>query len=578
MKKATLFLLIFFLSIGSIFLLSPHTTYATSPSQIQVDRIDHVITPIYGGILLINDTIKISPTTENATIENFSIGFPLKYKTNLRFSMAYNAEDFNEQLDVILDAGLGVVGYYGVTVVFPNEVRDLLYNGQPYTFTVIFIFSDLIDSSTEYTFTVDFPLYPSLAQNASTCNVTVILPKNANYTDNDFPFNTTQKSERYYLNYTESPLQNFARMSTKVNFTSKTKDDFACFSVSKLSREITIDTNGHISLSELFLLKSQTAFTVSNIRLQLLKDGSDVSAFDEQGKKLNAELLENETNTYEISLNLVENQSRSFRVVYDLFGENHLVQQDPQSYMLTLSLSENLQMIPQTFTVKIIFPEGAVVKSFPQRTFSIQRGVFQETLFLSLFNITWLQNEQWSFTYSYAIFWASFRPTLWTSALVIIGSIIAFAWQRPKAPVSVSVVLVPRKTLNEFVETYEDKKKILSELEQIKQKARKGKISRRRYKVRKITLENRLSSLSKKLADLQRGIMSGGAKYADMMRRLEVAETELDNIEADIRRIEVRFKRGEISAQTYRRLLEGDLQRREKARITIDGLILRLRE
>ncbi|MDH5495001.1 MAG: hypothetical protein OEY24_04810, partial [Candidatus Bathyarchaeota archaeon] len=182
------------------------------------------------------------------------------------------------------------------------------------------------------------------------------------------------------------------------------------------------------------------------------------------------------------------------------------------------------------------------------------------------------------FTYSYAIFWASFRPTLWTSALVIIGSIIAFAWQRPKAPVSVSVVLVPRKTLNEFVETYEDKKKILSELEQIKQKARKGKISRRRYKVRKITLENRLSSLSKKLADLQRGIMSGGAKYADMMRRLEVAETELDNIEADIRRIEVRFKRGEISAQTYRRLLEGDLQRREKARITIDGLILRLRE
>lgn len=578
MKKATLFLLISFLSIASISLLSPHTTYATSPSQIQVDRIDHVITPIYGGILLINDTIKISPTTENATIENFSIGFPLKYKTNLRFSMAYNVEDFNEQLDVILDAGLGVVGYYGVTVVFPNEVRDLLYNGQPYTFTVIFIFSDLINSSTEYTFTVDFPLYPSLAQNASTCNVTVILPKNANYTDNDFPFNTTQKSERYYLNYTESPLQNFARMSTKVNFTSKTKDDFACFSVSKLSREITIDTNGHISLSELFLLKSQTAFTVSNIRLQLLKDGSDVSAFDEQGKKLNAELLENETNTYEISLNLVENQSRSFRVVYDLFGENRLVQQDPQSYMLTLSLSENLQIIPKTFTVKIIFPEGAVVQSFPQRTFSIQRGVFQETLFLSLFNVTWLQNEQWSFTYSYAIFWASFRPTLWTSALVIIGSIIAFAWQRPKAPVSVSVVLVPRKTLNEFVETYEDKKKILSELEQIKRKARKGKISRRRYKVRKITLENRLSSLSKKLADLQRGIMSGGAKYADMMRRLEVAETELDNIEADIRRIEVRFKRGEISAQTYRRLLEGDLQRREKARITIDGLILRLRE
>ena len=246
--------------------------------------------------------------------------------------------------------------------------------------------------------------------------------------------------------------------------------------------------------------------------------------------------------------------------------------------MLTLDLSERLRMIPNAFTFKILFPEGAAIQSFPQQTFSIQRDVFQETLFLSLSNITWLQNEQWSFTYSYTSFWASFRPTLWATVLVIIGSVIAFAWQRPKPPSPVSIVLVPRKILNEFVETYEGKKKIFSELELIKRKARKGKISRRRYKVRKTTLENRLSTYSKKLVDLRQKIMSGGAKYADIMRQLEIAETELDNIEADIRRIEVRFKRGEISAQTYRRLLENDLQRREKARITIDGLILRLRE
>jgi hypothetical protein len=577
LRKATLILLISFLSISSISLLSSHKAYATSSSQIQVDRIDHVVTPIYGGTLFINDTIKISPTTENVTIGDFSIGFPLKYKTNVRFSMAYDATNF-EKLDVILNTGLQITGYYGVTVIFPDEVRDLLYNGQPYTFTIIFLFSDLIESSTDQTFTADFPVYPSLVQNASTCNVIVILPKNANYTKNDFPFNATQENDCYYLKYTKSPLPNFTRISTRVNFTPRTEDDFACFSVNKLSRQITIDTNGHISFSEMLILKSQTAFTVSSIKLRLPNDCNDVSAFDEQGKKLTAVLFENETNTYEISLNLVEDQSRSFRVVYNLFEENRLVKQDSQSYTLTLELSENLQIIPETFSIKIIFPEGVVIQSFPQQTFSIQRGVFQETLFLSLSNVTWLQNEQWSFTYSYAIFWASFRPTLWTTALVIIGSVIAFAWQRPKASLPVSIVLVPRKTLNEFVETYEDKKTILSELEQIKLKARKGKISRRRYKVRKTTLENRLSSLSTKLTDLQQKIMSGGAKYADIMRGLEVAETELDNIEADIRRIEVRFKRGEISAQTYRRLLEGDLRRREKARTTIDGLILRLRE
>ena len=585
MRKATLLLLISFFSITSIFLLAPHSTYATSPSKIQVDKVDHVVAPIYGGLLLINDTIKISPKAENATIDNFSIGFPLKYRQNLRFSMAHNAENSDEKLDVILDTGLGVSGYYGVTVVFPNG-GVTLDGGQSYTFTVVFVFSDLIDSFTEYinatvelnVFTANFPVYPSLTQDASICNVTVILPKSTKYFPNDFHFNTTKKDEQYYLKHTKSPLSKLTRISTKVSFTPETKHDFACFSVDRSNREIIIDTNNRISFSELILLKSKTSFTVERIRLQLPRDAGNVSASDEQGKKLATSLYENETDTYEVLLKLVKNQSRSFRLTYNLFGEPHLVQQDSQSYMLTLDLSERLRMIPNAFTFKILFPEGAAIQSFPQQTFSIQRDVFQETLFLSLSNITWLQNEQWSFTYSYTSFWASFRPTLWATVLVIIGSVIAFAWQRPKPPSPVSIVLVPRKILNEFVETYEGKKKIFSELELIKRKARKGKISRRRYKVRKTTLENRLSTYSKKLVDLRQKIMSGGAKYADIMRQLEIAETELDNIEADIRRIEVRFKRGEISAQTYRRLLENDLQRREKARIKIDGLILRLRE
>ena len=114
-----------------------------------------------------------------------------------------------------------------------------------------------------------------------------------NYTESDFPFNVTQKNNRYYLKSSRSPLPNFSRVSAKVDFTSQTEDDFACLLVNKISREITIDTNGHISFSELLLVKSQTTFTVNSIRLQLPKDCDDVSAFDEQGKKLTAVLFEN---------------------------------------------------------------------------------------------------------------------------------------------------------------------------------------------------------------------------------------------------------------------------------------------
>jgi len=518
--------------------------------------------------------VKISPKTENATIESFSIGFPRKYRANLCFSMAFNTENFDEQLVVDLDRGLNVTGYYGATVTFPIDVSDLLYNGQPYTFTVLFVFSDLIQSAKDQIFTLDFPVYPSLAYEVSTCNVGIILPENTNYTDSDFPFNVARDTESYHLNYTQNNLPQFTRMSTQISFALGDKNDFVCFSVREQNREITINEDGQISLYESFVLESRTAFTIDKIKLQLFNDARSVYAYDGQGK----ELITNASNKLEVPLSLVANQSKSVEVVYKIDRENHLIQQDAQNYVLTLNLSENSQLMPQIFNLKIIFPEGAVAQSFPEQKFSIHRDVFQDTLSITFFNLTWLQNEQWDFTYSYTAFWASFRPTLWVITLVIVGSIVAFAWQRPKAPILVSVVLVPRETLNDFVEIFEERKKVYSELEQMKRKARKGKISRRRYKVRKTTLENRISALSKKLSELQQKIMSGGAKYADIMRQLEVAETELDNIEADIMRIEVRFKRGEISAQTYRRLLEEDYRRREKTTTTIDGLLLRLRE
>lgn len=565
-------------------LLALRMVNADASSAVRVESVDHVVVPAYGGLLIINDTVRISATTENTTIEKFSIGFPLKYKVNLVYSAAYDSKNPQNELSLTSDTGLGATGYYGATAAFPDEARDSLYRGESYTFTVVFILSDLITSTPtivnqtqKFQFTANFPAYPSLLQEISACNVTVILPKTTEYVANDYPFNATIRDQRYYLNYAIA-VSRLSQASTEVSFISDNRDAYSCFSLSKLTQEIFIDASGEIRISENYQIKSETAFQLDTIRLALPSDATGISAIDEQEKKVTSSLVDNQTNTHAFSLILLEGQSRSLRINYNLQEETHLAKLDSQTFELNLDMFEHLQNVPKTSTVRITFPEGATIQSFPQQTFKIQRQVFQESLSLSVANFTWFQEEHWTFSYSYPIFWSSFRPTLWATSLVIIGSVIAFAWQRPKAPVAVSVVLVPRKTLNEFVETYEEKKRVILELDQTKQKAAKGKVSRRRYKIRKTTLENRLSGLSKKLTGLRQKIISGGAKYADIMRNLEVAEIELDNIEADMKRIEVRFKRGEISAQTYRRLLEDDLRRREKARTTIDGVLLRLRE
>jgi chromosome segregation ATPase len=97
-------------------------------------------------------------------------------------------------------------------------------------------------------------------------------------------------------------------------------------------------------------------------------------------------------------------------------------------------------------------------------------------------------------------------------------------------------------------------------------------------KIQRKTLETRVDTLSRSLADYKEKMRAAGGHYASMMRELEVAEIELNEVEANIRSIEARHGRGELSLEGYRKLL-GDYERRkEKTETTIDGILLRLRE
>jgi hypothetical protein len=87
-----------------------------------------------------------------------------------------------------------------------------------------------------------------------------------------------------------------------------------------------------------------------------------------------------------------------------------------------------------------------------------------------------------------------------------------------------------------------------------------------------------MSALDRTLAETGGKMHTVGGHYSDLMRQLEVAETEIDEAEGNIRSIEARQTRGEISLETYHKLL-GDYERRKDRAITATrGILLRLRE
>jgi hypothetical protein len=179
--------------------------------------------------------------------------------------------------------------------------------------------------------------------------------------------------------------------------------------------------------------------------------------------------------------------------------------------------------------------------------------------------------------YRYLLFWSSFYPTIWVGVVVAVASAFAFLWKVPKPATSV-LIPVPPKDIKRFVDAYEEKTRIRSELESMEGRLRKGKIPRRRFKVRKKMLDGRLSAVSRNLSSLREKIRAAGPKYANMMRRIEVAEANLEGAERDSQRVKARYRRGEVSKGAYGKLLGEYKRRGEDAESTIDGVILRLRE
>jgi len=555
-------------------------------------QVDHTVQIKDGGLVVINDTIRLS-TEQGQNIEplqNFSIGFPFKYQSNLVYCFAYDASNPDERLGVVLNVGLGRIGFYGVNVLFPGLGVDI-GDGGSYNFTVVFVFSNLVSSEVfaangeeEVFFTVDFPSYPSVTQDVSTCNVTVILPYGANYTtssfeENGLAFNMTTHDLHQMLNHTESPLESFSYEHAWLRFYALPDHVLYLISVNEVKRDIVLDEWGHVLLFDSYYLTNEGGSYRPVVHLP--QGAYDVSARDESGdlevdvEKGNATSYTNVT----IYKDIDHKMSATFTVSYRLPREIYIRQDSWRDFVLAFSFFEGFDWKISDLTVTIGLPEGAEFQldACHPKPQSVEKGVFQETIVFTFYNVTPFHDLGFDLTYRYVIFWASFRPTLWMGVLIAIVCAVVFLWRAPKPP-SAPIIPVPTEVLKSFFDSYKEKRRILGELELLEQQVRKRKVSRRRYKVRRRGLESRVSVLSRDLAGLREKIRKAGPRYANTMRQIEAAETELEGAEAAIRRIEIRYRHRELSTETYRTQIAEYNRRRERAKTTIDGVLLRLRE
>jgi len=573
MKKTALAIMIASVAIMILVSVSSNikTVQAQNSESYTIDHVNHEIEILYNGYILINDTMQITGNASNG----FLMGFPYKYGSHILQCVAYNSSDiFAVTLDVPLE---NRVGFYGVEIDFPQET--------PQTFTVGFVLSNNLltqDTSNTSRYTLDFPAYPSLTKKVAICNVSISLPEGATYTSG------TVDATRY----SKENLPEFTYLPANITFLS-TGDEILMFDVKELESEVRISGIGKVEGSDSYYIESKSVADVSAIEINLPPSAFNPSAQDQFERKMSKPVLtDEETNRYMISFAspLESYVSTRFTVKYEL-PTNYTTQMGANNFNITFPLFQNVNYYVDWASVTFVLPEGARVASFHTTligsAYNIARGVFQETVTMNRKNISLLENGLPSenvlqITYEYNPLWLSFRPTLWMWALAIVGCAVAIVWKRPEAPIGVAVPAIAVKLraeyIKSFVDTYEEKRKTTFEIESLENRVRKGKLPRRRYKVQRKTLETRLNTLSRNLAESKEKMRAAGGQYTELMQQLEIAETEINEVEANMKSIESRHSRGELSLEAYRKLLSDYQHRKERANTTIDGMLLRLRE
>jgi hypothetical protein len=566
-SAATAFILLAMAMVVIFALSSFNIASARATSSYSIESVNHTVGVLYNGYVLINDTIAISGQPNS-----FLLGFPHAFGPNVLDAIAYSTNDISDVFPVTLNVPLeDRAGFYGAQVDFSRET--------PQVFSVVFVLSNslLLQGSVDATlFTLTFPTFPSLTENAPVCNCSVVVPS-AQY------LNGTVSS----FTYDAENLSAFTYNTSQVAF-SLPEENVQVFEIQQLTRDVNINAFGQMSFSDTYHITNNSTQTMESVDVDVPPNASNLSARDILGSLLWQPVVTDTNLTrYRINFTLAvaPNRAATFTVAYDLPDDANVNKQG-SSFAVNMTFFQDAKSYIDEASVSFVLPEGAQLSSFNTtlagNPYGVNRNVFQETMTVNQQNVISMDSFAVSFNYEYNPLWLASLPTMLIWALSIAGSVVVLAWKRPKGP---SEVAVPSPTsrlrsedVRSFLDAYDEKMKIESEIDLLEARVQKGRIPRPRYKVQKKTLEIRLSTLDRTLAESGGKMHSAGGHYSDLMRQLEVAETEIDEVEANIKSIEARQSRGEISFETYRKLLGNYEHRKERAKTTINGILLRLRE
>jgi hypothetical protein len=427
---------------------------------------------------------------------------------------------------------------------------------------------------------VDYKLslqpYPNIPLTISSCNVTVIFPKDA--TLRSWPNQTFTRrtvDEKPALIGRAKSMQPLSGGEVYINFKS---DGQELLSFESIRREVVMDPLGRLTSKDTYKILNMGK-ELSYVTIPSPEAVSVVRAYDATGPI--SDRIKFSGGSIQVTPRfgkLKTNTSFTFTLEYDLPVNRSVrrVSWDGDC-RLTLMLTPSGDWVTKNYRVQLDLPKGVAVNSLSAEanSTSIQPD---GSYVLTYEYAKVIPSREYVLTldYKYKPFMYAIYPVEWILALEVVIGALASAIILRKPPRIIPPASIGK--IRRYIELQDDKRALRLELERRGEELSRGAITKHDYRRMRKSLDSRLSEINRSLATLKNELKSIDPRYWEMANRLERAESEVEALKASESQLTSRYRSGQLSREVYESMLSDLRKRIGKAEETIESIIVMLRE
>jgi len=503
----------------------------------------------------------------NEPVSSLTVGFPREFADLLKDVSAKDSGGVILRVDRDVDSSSSI---YWLRLIFSKDVKP----NEEYRFNLKMLFSGLVSFS-DPGFTFKFAPHPTLQSRAEFSNVTIVLPADAQVT---VPPNSTFISEKFegkpVVFNSSRPLEPLADTIFSFNYTSTTQRIIRC---DWAERQITFDPYRGISVADTYRVKN-LANDVGSIRVLLPQNSTQVMLYDLLGPIREVAAQGNETTVTPRYPKIGKGQTFTFTLRYQIEQKKYAKQMEWWGlYNFTMDLAPHSEWIIEKFNVVITLQTGASVEwESREPNATLKQSALRTAMVYNFTDLLPEENASVAIRYRYLSFWAAYEPLQWVFTLEILVVALAVTFRLRKQPAP--SVPIPVERIREFVELYDEKTALKLEVERMEEELARGAITKHDYRHRKRNIDLRIDEINKALTTVKTELRSIQARYDDMLRRIEKAEAEVDAARVSQTQVRTQYRTGKITREVYDTLTTDLNKRVDKARETIDSIIITLRE